>query len=139
MKNKDRLKQIIKIIVNNGVINDKSPSNIRKTLEDLGPTFIKIGQILSTRVDLLPTKYIVEFSKLRCDVAPIDYDEIMKLLRKEYSNFDEVFVEVSKKPIGSASIAQVHVAKTKRYGEVVLKIKRPNIDDEIKNDIKLLK
>ena len=139
MRNKDRLKQIIKIIVDNGVISDKSPSNVRKTLEDLGPTFIKIGQILSTRVDLLPAKYIVEFSKLRCDVAPIDYDEIMKLLRKEYSNFDEIFVEVSKKSIGSASIAQVHVAKTKRYGEVVLKIKRPNIDDEIKNDIKLLK
>ena len=139
MNNKDRLKQIIKIIVNNGVISDRSPSNVRKTLEDLGPTFIKIGQILSTRVDLLPTKYITELSKLRSDVTPIDYDEIIDLLRKEYSNFDDIFVEVSKKPIGSASIAQVHVAKTKKYGNVVLKIKRPNIDDEIKNDIKLLK
>lgn len=139
MKNKDRLKQIIKIIVNNGVISDKSPSNIRKTLEDLGPTFIKIGQILSTRVDLLPAKYIMELSKLRSDVTPIEYDEIIDLLRKEYSNFDDIFVEVSKKPIGSASIAQVHVAKTKKYGNVVLKIKRSNIDDEIKNDIKLLK
>ena len=139
MKNKDRLKQIIKIIVNNEVISDKSPSNIRKTLEDLGPTFIKIGQILSTRVDLLPAKYIMELSKLRSDVTPIEYDEIIDLLRKEYSNFDDIFVEVSKKPIGSASIAQVHVAKTKKYGNVVLKIKRSNIDDEIKNDIKLLK
>lgn len=139
MNNKDRLKQIIKIIVNNGVISDRSPFNVRKTLEDLGPTFIKIGQILSTRVDLLPTKYIAELSKLRSDVTPIDYDEIIDLLRKEYSNFDDIFVEVSKKPIGSASIAQVHIAKTKKYGNVVLKIKRPNIDDEIKNDIKLLK
>ena len=139
MKNKDRLKEIINIIANNNVVKDKSPKNIRKTLEELGPTFIKIGQILSTRVDLIPDEYVKEFTKLRSKVTPIPYEKIIDLLKNTYGEDFNKFVEISEQPIGCASIAQVHTADVKELGKVVLKIKRPNIDNEIKTDIELLK
>ena len=139
MKNKDRLNEIISIIVSNDIVKDRSPKNIRKTLEDLGPTFIKIGQILSTRVDLIPSEYALELAKLRSEVTPIPYDKIISLLKESYGDDFSKFVDISEKPIGCASIAQVHTAKVKGLGKVVLKIKRPGIDDEIKNDIELLK
>ena len=139
MKNKDRLKEIISIIVSDDIVKDRSPRNIRKTLEDLGPTFIKIGQILSTRVDLIPSDYALEFAKLRSEVTPISYDEITDLLRKSYGDDFSKFEDISESPIGCASIAQVHTARVKGFGKVVLKIKRPGIDDDIKTDIELLK
>ena len=139
MNNKNRLIEIISIIKINNLVDDRSPKNLRKTIEDLGPTFIKIGQILSTRVDLIPNEYAKELSKLRGNVTPLPYPQIEKILKKEYKNLDNIFVHIYEKPIGSASIAQVHKARLKDKRTVVLKIRRPNIEEEIKQDIELLK
>ena len=139
MNNKNRLIEIISIIKINNLVDDRSPKNLRKTIEDLGPTFIKIGQILSTRVDLIPNEYAKELSKLRGNVTPLPYPQIEKILKKEYKNLDNIFAHIYEKPIGSASIAQVHKARLKDKRTVVLKIRRPNIEEEIKQDIELLK
>ena len=137
--NKGRLKEIIKILKKNDLINDRSPENIRITLEELGPTFIKIGQILSTRVDLFSDDYINELSKLRSNVTEIDFNEIKKILFEGYGNYNSIFSYVEEKSIGSASIAQVHKARLIDGQEVVLKIKRPGVDDEIIQDFELMK
>ena len=76
MNNKERLMNIVKILKDNNILNDRSPKNVKKTIEDLGPTFIKIGQILSTRVDLIPDIYAKELSKLRANVTPLPFEEI---------------------------------------------------------------
>ena len=139
MNNKERLMNIVKILKDNNILNDRSPKNVKKTIEDLGPTFIKIGQILSTRVDLIPDIYAKELSKLRANVTPLPFEEIEKILKKEYKDVKSVFSRVNERPIGSASIAQVHKARLKDNTYVVLKIKRPHIEEEIKQDIELLK
>ena len=137
--NKGRLKKIMNTIRKNNLINDRSPKNLRKTLEELGPTFIKIGQILSTRVDSLSEEYITELSKLRSNVQEIDFETIKNILFEAYGNYNSTFSYVEERPIGSASIAQVHKAKLIDGQEVVLKIKRPGIDKEIVEDFELLK
>ena len=136
--NKGRLKQIISIIKKNNLINDRSPENLRKTLEDLGPTFIKMGQILSTRVDSLSEEYVEELSKLRKNVKELDFKTIESILFEGYGNYKSVFSYVEEKPIGSASIAQVHRARLLDGQDVVLKIKRPGVDQEIVEDFELL-
>ena len=83
MNNKERLMNIIKILKDNNILNDRSPKNIRKIIEELGPTFIKIGQILSTRVDLIPDAYTKELAKLRSNVTPLPFDEIKKMYEEE--------------------------------------------------------
>ena len=137
--NKSRLKEIIDIVKENKILTDRSPENIRKTLEELGPTFIKIGQILSTRVDLLGEEYISELSKLRNNIEPLDFNIIKEILNDTYGNYKTIFSYVEETPIGSASIAEVHKAKLINGKEVVLKIKRPNIGEEMKQDFELFK
>lgn len=137
--NKGRLKKIISTIKKNNLINDRSPENLRKTLEELGPTFIKMGQILSTRVDLLGEEYIVELSKLRSNVQELDFKTIQNILFEGYGNYNSTFSYVEERPIGSASIAQVHKAKLISGQDVVLKIKRPGVDEQIIEDFELIK
>ena len=136
--NKGRLKKIISTIKKNNLINDRSPENLRKTLEELGPTFIKMGQILSTRVDLLGEEYIVELSKLRSNVQELDFKTIQNILFEGYGNYNSTFSYVEERPIGSASIAQVHKAKLISGQDVVLKIKRPGVDEQIIEDFELI-
>ena len=126
-KSEERLKEIITVLKNNDIFSGLTPEKLCNILEQLGPTFIKIGQILSTRVDLLPEKYIKELSRLRSNVSKMDYLEIEKIVKNEYKDYNKIFAYINKKPLGSASIAQVHKAKLKNGEEVVLKIKRPNI------------
>ena len=136
---KDRLKEIIKVLNENNITEGMNPKKLCKILEELGPTFIKIGQILSTRIDLLPEDYIQELSKLRSKVLPLDFNIIKQILIDSYGNIDEYFKSIDEVPIGSASIAQVHVAYLKSGEKVVIKIKRPNVDETFKTDIRLLK
>lgn len=135
----ERLNEIVKIIKDSNLIGGISPKKLCDTIEKLGPTYIKIGQIMSTRVDILPVDYCNELSKLRSRVTPLPYEMIENILRDTYSDFDDIFSYVEHTPIGSASIAQVHKAKLKSGDEVVVKIKRPGIDNTIKTDLKLLK
>ena len=134
-----RFNEIFKILKESGLISGVTPQKLSQTLEKLGPTFIKIGQILSTRVDLFDEEYIVELSKLRSNVKEIDFKDIQNILFEAYGNYTSIFSYVEERPIGSASIAQVHKAKLIDGQEVVLKIKRPGIDKEIVEDFELLK
>lgn len=140
MNNLKRLNEILKILKENDLINNITPEKLCHTLEQLGPTFIKLGQIMSTRVDLIPVEYCKELSKLRSKAIPMSYQEIEKILKENYDNLDEIFLSIDEIPIGSASIAQVHKAILKENNkEVILKVKRPRIEEILVQDITLFK
>lgn len=113
---------------------------IRRAIEELGPTYIKLGQILSTRKDLLDQDIINELSKLRDNVELYDTDIAKDIFKKELGiDINDIFVDFDEIPIGSASIGQVYEAKLKCGEEVIIKIQRPNIEDTIKSDLEILK
>lgn len=113
---------------------------LRFAFEELGPTYIKIGQIISTRKDLFDDDIISELSKLRDDVEQFDDYIAMDLLGKELGvSRKEVFSYISESPIAAASIGQVYSARLKDGTDVVIKIQRPNIESTIKADIEILK
>ena len=112
---------------------------IRRSLEDLGPIFVKFGQILSTRRDLLPDDIALELAKLQDQVPPFSAMQARQLIEKAYGqSLEEVFAEFEAEPFASASIAQVHAAKLHNGSDVVVKVVRPNILPVIKRDIGLL-
>jgi ubiquinone biosynthesis protein len=111
----------------------------RRSLEELGPTFVKLGQVLSTRPDLLSPSWIAELERLHSDVAPISFDELLPQIEKALGRSPfEVFVDVERQPHAAASIAQVHRAKLPSGASVVLKIRRPGISAKIAADLGLL-
>lgn len=119
--------------------NKKSPENLRKAFEELGPTFMKIGQILSTRPDMLPDAYIEELCKLQDDAPPVAYEDINETFQNEFNeSIDDAFLKFTKKPLASASVAQVHKAVLKDGREVIVKIQRPEIADMMQLDIAIL-
>lgn len=149
MKSRDRFQEIIRVFISYGFgylidskfnNSKKSPINLRMALEELGPTFIKIGQILSTRPDLLPEEYINELIKLQ-DSAPEESFENIKSVFEESINkkIYDCFLYFSKKPTASASIAQVHEAILNDGRAVIVKIQRPNIYNTMKTDIDIIK
>lgn len=112
---------------------------IREALEELGPIFIKFGQMLSTRKDLLPEEIAEELSSLQDNVPPFDGMKARALIEKAYGvAVEEYFDDFNTTPLASASIAQVHTAKLKDGKDVVIKVLRPNILPVIKRDIALL-
>ncbi|VAX08317.1 Ubiquinone biosynthesis regulatory protein kinase UbiB [hydrothermal vent metagenome] len=112
---------------------------IRRALEDLGPIFVKFGQILSTRRDLLPDDLAIELAKLQDQVAPFPGEQARAIIEKAYGcPLDEVFTNFEVTPLASASIAQVHAATLKNGDEVVIKVLRPDILPVIQRDIGLL-
>ena len=112
---------------------------IRAALEELGPIFIKFGQMLSTRKDLLPEEIAEELSSLQDNVPPFDGMKARALIEKAYGvAVEEYFDDFNATPLASASIAQVHAAKLKDGKDVVIKVLRPNILPVIKRDIALL-
>lgn len=116
-----------------------TPQRIRRTLEDLGPTFIKLGQILATRVDLFPPQYIAEFEKLQDQAPPIPFDELLSQIEEDIGqSIDEIFSEVDRHPLAAASIAQVHKGVLKDGTPVILKIRRPGLRKTIEADLRLL-
>ena len=118
---------------------NKLPENLRKAFEELGPTFIKIGQILSTRPDLLSPDYIVELSKLQDSVVPENIETVKKIFFDEFSiSTTECFEKFYEEPLASASISQVHKAILKDGREVVVKIQRPDVSEKMKLDISIL-
>ncbi len=116
-----------------------TPQRIRRVLEELGPTFIKLGQILATRVDLFPPQYIAEFEKLQDQVPPMPFEELLPQLEEDLGgSVDEFFANVERQPLAAASIAQVHKAILKDGTPVVLKIRRPGLRKIIEADLRLL-
>ena len=114
--------------------------NIRLICEDLGPIFVKLGQMISTRKDLLNDDIALELAKLQDDVTPFDGEVAKKLIEKELNkNINEIFSSFDKNPMASASIAQVHPAKLKSGEDVIVKVVRPDIKAKIIQDISLMK
>lgn len=112
---------------------------IRLALEELGPIFIKFGQILSTRRDLLPDDIALELAKLQDQVAPFSGEEARKILERAYARpLDEVFADFDSTPLAAASIAQVHTARLHNGRSVVVKVLRPGIKVRIHRDVELL-
>ena len=115
------------------------PRRFRMAFEELGPTYVKLGQIISTRIDIFPPEWIQEFSQLQNNVKSVNADEIIALLEASYGKkITEVFKEFDPVPVGSASIAQVHRAILFNGDVVAVKVKRPNVDDKVRADIRIL-
>ena len=111
---------------------------IRLALEELGPTFVKFGQIASTRTEMLPPELIAELKKLQDHAKPLPFSEIRAVLEQNCADLDDWFCEIDEKPVASASLAQVHYAVLKDGTRVALKVQRPGIAEIIETDIGVL-
>ncbi len=112
---------------------------LRLALEELGPTFIKLGQLLSTRPDLLPPDYVTELSKLQADAPPVSADVVLQLIQSELgSAAEDLFAEFDARPLASASIGQAHAATLKDGTRVVVKVRRPGVVDQVHEDLEIL-
>jgi ubiquinone biosynthesis protein len=113
---------------------------IRMAAEELGPTFIKLAQILSNRPDIIPDGLVKEFEKLQDRVAPFPFSKAKEIIEHETGKrLEETFEEFNEKPMASASIGQVHKARLKTGEEVVVKIQRPDVEEIISQDISIIK
>jgi ubiquinone biosynthesis protein len=116
-----------------------SPGRLRAALEELGPSFIKLGQLMSTRADLFPAAYIEELKKLQDRVPPVPFRLIRRVVELELKRpLEELFADVDPAPMGSASVAQVHKATLFSDEQVALKVIRPGIERIIQEDIRLM-
>ena len=116
-----------------------NPEKLRKALEDLGPIFVKLGQVLSTRPDLIPKEITQELAKLQDDVEPFAWSEAQSFIQQQLDQpLDEIFKYIEEKPLASASVAQVHAAELLDGREVVIKVLRPGIKKRVKRDLQLM-
>ena len=116
-----------------------SARRFRETLAELGPTFIKLGQILSARPDILPPDFIAELSHLQDRAAPMPVALVFELIERGLGKpAQELFAQIEPEPMASASIAQVHRARLRSGDEVVVKVQRPGIEEQIRSDTDLL-
>ncbi len=115
------------------------PQRLRMAFEELGPTYIKFGQILSTRPDLIPVEFIDELSKLQDDVAPFGFSEVSDVIESEFGALHgDLFESLDETPLASASIGQVHRAVLKNGEEVAVKFQRPGIRRIIEVDLEIM-
>ena len=140
-KEKKRAAQMLGVLAkHNFYANGLTPEELRTTLEDLGPTYVKIGQIMSSRVDLLPESYCQELEKLRQNVKPLEPAVARAVIEAETGKkIDEIYREFRDEPIGAASIGQVHYGVLLDGTKVVTKVQRPLIADMMQKDFDLLK
>ncbi len=116
-----------------------SPEHLRTALEELGPTFIKLGQLLSTRSDLLPPAFVAELAKLQDAAPPVPVDLIRDVIRSELgAEPEEVFASFEDRPLASASIGQAHTATLTDGTPVVVKVRRPGAVAQVQADLEIL-
>ncbi len=112
---------------------------LREMLDELGPTFVKFGQVLSTRPDVVPPDMIVELRKLQDDVSPFPIEDVERVVHQELGlTIEQAFLEFEEQPVAAASIGQVHRATLPNDAEVVVKVQRPNAARQIDSDLKLM-
>ncbi len=113
--------------------------HLREMLDELGPTFVKFGQLLSTRPDVVPPDIVAELQKLQDDVRPVPYDDVERVIREELElSVEQLFTEFDPTPIAAASIGQVHRATLPNGRRVAVKVQRPNAPKQIEGDLSLL-
>lgn len=116
-----------------------APVRVRRAMEELGPTFVKLGQVLATRVDLFPPEWIAEFSELQNAVPALPYEQLHEQLERDLGeSVEQAFARLDEKPLAAASLAQAHRAWLHDGTAVVLKIRRPGIREVIDADLRLL-
>lgn len=114
------------------------PESLAQDLESLGPAFIKVGQLLSSRADLLPPAYLTALARLRDDVKPVPFDEIEKVIVDELdARPSRIFGHIDETPLATASLAQVHAATLRDGRPVVVKVQRPGIGEQIRVDFEV--
>ncbi len=115
------------------------PVRLRLAIQDLGPTFVKMGQLLSTRADLLPDEYIQELRKLEDEVPPVPFSEIREKVEQElHAELGAVFAEFDETPLAAASIAQIHRGRLATGEQVVVKVQRPGLRQRIETDLEIM-
>ena len=136
-----RLREIYSILVKHHFLRGFTPVEFRTMLEDLGPSFVKIGQTLSTRSEILPQAYCDELAKLQTECDPLPFEEVKKALFGIYHDEeDHIFAKVYPEPLGSASLAQVHKARLAKTGEIVaIKVQRPGVRETMAQDIDIMR
>jgi ubiquinone biosynthesis protein len=133
---------LLRVLAEIGVVGDRPATRegaveFRRALEELGTTYIKLGQLLSSRPDLLPDVYIEELGKLVDEVPPVPFEEIRTVIDAELG--PDVFVEIGPDPVATASIAQIHRALLKSGRDVVVKVRRPGIVEQVALDLDVLR
>ena len=135
-----RLKEMVAVLRKYEVVRGMTPEKLRHILEDLGPTFVKLGQVMSMRPDFLPQEYCDELMKLQNGAKPLPFSIIIEVIEQEYSRrWNKVFSSIDEEVLGSASIAQVHRAVLTTGERVVVKVQRPGIYKVMARDMVLLK
>jgi len=115
------------------------PERVRMAMEELGPTFVKMGQILSTRPDLIPMEFITQFEKLQDDVPPFPFEDAKKTIESELeAPMDTIFQDFDETPVAAASIGQVHRATLATGDDVAVKVQRPDIKKTIEVDLEIM-
>lgn len=153
-QNTSRQREIIEIVFGNGwdymrgVLTGGKPGEpqiptpevLRNILVELGPVYVKLGQLLSTRPDLLPSKYIKSLTALQAKVPTVSWSQIEVAIRQElHRPIEEIFAKIDTQPVAAGSIAQIHRATLKDGREVAMKVQRPGIDLIVAQDIDLIK
>jgi ubiquinone biosynthesis protein len=163
VKNVGRLRQILGVFAKNGFVDVVEKINLgrflpprlqelaesqaelstaerlRRAFEELGPTFVKLGQLLSTRPDLMPEEFIVEFTKLQDGVQPLPFATVKSTVERELGRkIEEAYASFNEEALAAASIGQVHAATLHTGEKVVVKVQRPDIDRQIQQDVALL-
>lgn len=135
-----RLREIIKLMRKHRVQEGLSPDQLRSFLIDLGPSFIKIGQMLSLRSEILPQAYCDALSDLQMDCDPMPFEDTLAALEDVYgSRFHDIFRKIDPKPLGSASLAQVHKAELSNGDVVAVKVQRPGVRAVMAQDIDVMR
>lgn len=138
-KNRSRLREIMDVLRRNHITRGITPEKLRIILEELGPTYIKLGQVVSLHSDILPKAYCDELMKLNSEVPPMPFSDAVDVLNHSYRmDYRDIFASIDEVPIGSASIAQVHRAKLLSGEDVIVKIERKGIYNTMARDIRLL-